>query len=84
MLLLPFSVDNVLCWSRHRPAYTLITTDLVEATGTCLIANVEESLSSNKSEVAAERQLLEEFSRCLLQVISAANGQSAVTPSLGQ
>jgi len=57
----------------YRPAYSLVTTDVIEAACACLIATLEESSAMNDSEAASERLMLEEFGRCLTRVIESAN-----------
>jgi len=56
-----------------RPAYSLVTTDVIEAACTCLIATVEEASSVNETDSVGERMVLEEFGRCLTRVIDSAN-----------
>jgi len=56
-----------------RPAYSLVTTDVIEAACACLIATLEESSAMNHSEAVSERLVLEEFGRCLTRVIDSAS-----------
>ena len=50
-----------------------MTTDVIEAACTCLIATLEESSAMNETECVGERMVLEEFGRCLSRVIESAN-----------
>lgn len=50
-----------------------MTTEVAEATCTCLIAQAEEAERTRQIEVTQERMILEEFGRCLMQVIESAN-----------
>jgi len=63
------SASGVSC----RPAYSLVTTDVIEAACACLIAMLEDSSAMNESETVGERLVLEEFGRCLTRVIDSAN-----------
>ena len=56
-----------------------MTMDVVEATNSCLLATAEECFVMRLSDDVTERQLLEEFGRCLEQVIDAANRSSGTT-----
>lgn len=57
---------------RHLP-FTFITAPVVNATCECLMARAEESEINNMSEQKAERMILEEFGRSLLQIIQMTN-----------
>ena len=60
-----------------RPAYSFVTSDVVEATCECLLATMEESSSiMNRTDAMTERLVLEEFGRCLLKVIESSNGMT--------
>ena len=48
------------------------TQDVIEATCTCLLAQAEEAEKTNRSNSVAETMILEEFGRCLMQIIQAA------------
>ena len=51
----------------------LVTTDVVEAACSCLLAQAEEAERLRHPEVVQERMVLEEFGRCIMQVIESAN-----------
>ena len=53
--------------------FTFITTDVAEATCACLVAQTEEAERTRQIEVIQERMILQEFGRCLMQVIESAN-----------
>ncbi len=50
-----------------------MTSDVAEATCQCLIAQAEEAERTRQIEITQERMILEEFGRCLMQVIESAN-----------
>jgi len=56
-----------------------VTTDVIEAACTCLIATLEESSAMNDNDLVTERLVLEEFGRCLTRVVDSAN---TLTPGL--
>jgi len=56
-----------------------MTMDVVEATNSCLLATAEECFIMRLSDDVSERQILEEYGRCLEQVIDAANRSSGTT-----
>lgn len=61
----------------QRPSHSFITMDVVEATNACLLATAEECIAMLHSDRVVERQILEEFGRCLEQVIDASSRSSA-------
>ena len=64
----------------HRLPFTLITADVAEATAVCLLAQAEEAERLKMPPVVQERMVIEEFGRCLIQIIDSANrtkGQNA-------
>lgn len=56
-----------------RLPYTFVTTDVAEATCACLLAQLEEADRLKMPEVVQERMVIEEFGRCLMQIIDSAN-----------
>nr|CAB3263437.1 protein lin-54 homolog [Phallusia mammillata] len=69
--------------SHHRPhppnttpgerlPSTFFTQEVIEATCTCLLAQAEEAEKTNRSLPVAEMMILEEFGRCMMQIIQAA------------
>ena len=50
-----------------------MTTEVVEAACSCLVAQAEEAERLRHPEVVQERMVLEEFGRCIMQVIESAN-----------
>ena len=50
-----------------------MTTEVAEATCHCLVAQAEEAERTRQIEITQERMILEEFGRCLMQVIESAN-----------
>ncbi|XP_064603915.1 protein lin-54 homolog isoform X2 [Liolophura sinensis] len=59
--------------SGERLPYTFVTTDVAEATCACLLAQLEEADRLKMPEVVQERMVIEEFGRCLMQIIDSAN-----------
>ena len=59
--------------SFSRPPFSFITQEVVEATCQCLLAQAEEADRMGRSSVETEGMVLEEFGRCLLQIIEYAS-----------
>ncbi|XP_072050752.1 LOW QUALITY PROTEIN: protein lin-54 homolog [Amphiura filiformis] len=58
--------------SGERLPFSFITNEVAEATCQCMLAQAEEVERTSGSNMVAERMILEEFGRCLLQVIQSA------------
>lgn len=56
-----------------RPPFSFITQEVVEATCQCLLAQAEEAERLRKTSAETEGLVLEEFGRCLLQIIEYAS-----------
>lgn len=56
-----------------KQPFNFVTTEVVEATCQCLLAQAEEAERENKREEEVEGLILEEFGRCLNQIIDMAN-----------
>lgn len=56
-----------------RLPFALITSDVAEATCACLLAQAEEAERMKMPAVVQERMVIEEFGRCLMQIIDSAN-----------
>lgn len=56
-----------------RPPFSFITQEVVEATCQCLLAQAEEAERLCKTSTETEGLVLEEFGRCLLQIIEYAS-----------
>jgi hypothetical protein len=54
-----------------------VTTEVVEATCQCLLAQAEEAEKKGLGEVESEAMVIEEFGRCLKQIIEIAKKTSA-------
>ncbi|BFZ17297.1 hypothetical protein BsWGS_20337 [Bradybaena similaris] len=59
--------------SGERLPFALITADVAEATSACLLAQAEEAERMKMPPVVQERMIIEEFGRCLMQIIESAN-----------
>ncbi|XP_005108093.1 protein lin-54 homolog [Aplysia californica] len=57
----------------ERLPFALITSDVAEATSACLLAQAEEAERMKMPPVVQERMIIEEFGRCLMQIIESAN-----------
>uniref|UniRef100_A0A8D0C214 Protein lin-54 homolog n=1 Tax=Salvator merianae TaxID=96440 RepID=A0A8D0C214_SALMN len=62
-----------------RLPFTFVTKEVADATCDCLLAQAEQAEKAGKSKAAAERIILEEFGRCLMNIISSA-GKSKSDP----
>ncbi len=56
-----------------RQPFSFLTPEVVEATCQCLLAQAEESERSGVGETETEALILEEFGRCLTQIIDIAS-----------
>jgi hypothetical protein len=56
-----------------RLPYTFITSDVAEATCVCMLAQAEDAERTRQPPVIHEKVILEEFGRCLMQIIESAN-----------
>ncbi|XP_006893457.1 PREDICTED: mucin-2-like [Elephantulus edwardii] len=54
---------------RDRPSFTCISWEVVEAACACLLAQGEEAEREHCSQCLAEQRVLEEFGRCLSQIL---------------
>lgn len=52
-----------------KKPYNFMTQDVIEATVQCMIAQAEECEKTNVSKSEGEKMILEEFSRCLQEII---------------
>ncbi|CAG5128666.1 unnamed protein product [Candidula unifasciata] len=59
--------------SGERLPFALINSDVAEATSACLLAQAEEAERMKMPPVVQERMIIEEFGRCLMQIIDSAN-----------
>ncbi|XP_072128520.1 spexin prohormone 2 isoform X2 [Mobula birostris] len=55
--------------TRERHPFTFITWDVIDATCGCLLAQAEEAEKAHHSVCVAEHMILEEFGRCLAQIL---------------
>ncbi len=56
--------------------YSFITNEVADATCQCLIAQAEECQEQNIGECETERYVLEEFGRCLIEIIESAENNN--------
>lgn len=52
-----------------KQPFNFMTPDVIEATVQCMIAQAEECQKRNIGNVASEKMILEEFGRCLVEII---------------
>ncbi len=69
-------LNGVLIGFIFRQPFNFITNEVVEATCQCLLAQAEEAEKKGQSESAIEGLIIEEFGRCLSQIIDMANKSS--------
>ena len=55
-----------------RQPFSFVTSEVVEATCQCLLAQAEEAEKKDLGEVDTEAMVIEEFGRCLKQIIEIA------------
>ncbi|KAJ7379164.1 nucleobase-containing compound biosynthetic process [Desmophyllum pertusum] len=60
--------------SGERLPFSFVTDEVVQATCQCLLAQASDAENEGKSQAMTEKMILEEFGRCLLQIIHTANG----------
>ncbi len=70
--------DNLLPRSKYfmSKSYAFINTEVAEATSQCLIAQAEESEHQDMSQDEIERLVIEEFGRCLVEIIESAENSA--------
>jgi len=59
-----------------RQPFNFVTNEVVEATCQCLLAQAEEAEKGGQKEEEIEGLIIEEFGRCLSQIIEMANKSS--------
>ena len=59
-----------------KQPFNFVTQEVVEATCQCLLAQAEEAERNGQPEAEIEGLIIEEFGRCLSQIIEMANKQS--------
>lgn len=64
----------------ERLPFSFVTSEVVEATTACLLAQAEEAERQKMPAVVQERMVIEEFGRCLMQIIESANRTKAPDP----
>lgn len=52
--------------------FTFVTKEVAEATCECLLAQAEEGEKNSQTKAVTEHMILEEFGRCLMQIINSA------------
>ena len=67
-----FKIRYLLLVFFYRLPFSFITNEVAEATCQCMLAQAEEVERNGGTAQLAERMILEEFGRCLLQVIHSA------------
>lgn len=60
--------------SGERLPFSFVTDEVVQATCQCLLEQASEAENMGQSQAEIEKTILEEFGRCLLQIIHTANG----------
>ncbi|XP_072408229.1 protein lin-54 homolog isoform X1 [Chiloscyllium punctatum] len=62
--------------------FTFVTKEVAEATCECLLAQAEEAEKNSQTKAVTERMILEEFGRCLMQIINSAGKAKGDTCAL--
>lgn len=62
------SIEKMGITGPKRP-YNFMTPDVIEATVQCMIAQAEECQKRSMTTKVSERMILEEFGRCLVEII---------------
>ncbi|KAK6627822.1 hypothetical protein RUM44_010301 [Polyplax serrata] len=65
--------------SSMKQPYNFMSSEVVEATCQCLLAQAEEAERSGLSTEEGERLIIEEFGRCLVQIIGCSNLEDTAT-----
>lgn len=65
--------------SNMKQPYNFMSSEVVEATCQCLLAQAEEAERSGLSTEEGERLIIEEFGRCLVQIIGCSNLEDSTT-----
>jgi len=68
-------IDNLL----YRQLFSFVTTEVVDATCMCLMERTNEAEKEALSETEIEGVIIEEFGRCLKQIIEMAKKSSTNT-----
>ena len=76
------TVFDALILSFRQP-FSFVTSDVVEATCQCLLAQAEEAESHKLSQEETEGMIIGEFGRCLKQIIDMANKAAAGIKATG-
>ena len=63
------SEDSMPAFPPNKQPYNFMTPDVIEATVQCMIAQADECQKRGCSIRTAERMILEEFGRCLVEII---------------
>jgi hypothetical protein len=76
-----FGIEIPLKYNSHcyffRQPFSFVTTEVVEATCQCLLAQAEEAERKGVAEFESEGMVIEEFGRCLKQIIEIAKKTNA-------
>uniref|UniRef100_X2B1A3 CRC domain-containing protein n=1 Tax=Capitella teleta TaxID=283909 RepID=X2B1A3_CAPTE len=75
-------IKQVTASDGERLAHTFVTSEVVEAACACLLAQAEETERTRQMDICQERLILEEFGRCLMQVIESSNSTKGSCPHL--
>ncbi|XP_031353703.1 protein lin-54 homolog isoform X3 [Photinus pyralis] len=64
----------------NRHAFSFITDDVIEATSQCLLTMSDNAESSEQDEELTKRQIIEEFGRCLMEIIECSINRNISSP----
>ncbi|KAF5287497.1 hypothetical protein FQA39_LY04125 [Lamprigera yunnana] len=62
--------------SNNKHAFSFITDDVIEATSQCLLTISDSAEANDQDEELTKRQIIEEFGRCLMEIIDCSTNRS--------
>ncbi|KAK5641328.1 hypothetical protein RI129_009875 [Pyrocoelia pectoralis] len=64
----------------NRHAFSFITDDVIEATSQCLLTISDSAEANDQDEELTKRQIIEEFGRCLMEIIECSMNRNISSP----
>ncbi|KAK4874214.1 hypothetical protein RN001_013574 [Aquatica leii] len=66
--------------SNNKHAFSFITDDVIEATTQCLLTISDSAEANDQDEELTKRQIIEEFGRCLMEIIDCSMNRNICNP----
>ncbi|KAF5277210.1 hypothetical protein FQR65_LT03916 [Abscondita terminalis] len=66
--------------SNNKHAFSFITDDVIEATSQCLLTISDSAEANDQDEELTKRQIIEEFGRCLMEIIDCSMNRAICNP----